>query len=402
MESYRRITLIILLAGISSFAFAQKAVSPGHEGMTAGSEAEAKQPAMPYLAEINSDDVYVRSGPGTNYYYCGKLSKGDKVKVVGSKFSWSQISPPGGSYSWISQQYVQVDAQNAADGTVIGDAVRVYAGSDDVEPMHSTTMQVKLSKGDKVVLLGEEKDGYYKISPPAGAYVWVSTQYVQPIGSLIRQEAQAKPEAVVAPKSTMPKQAETSGTSVEAVPAPVEDLQMTGVRAIEELIKAERAKPLEKQDFSQMKKALGEVAANKQSSKAAIYAEKLLKSIERYELVQQISKAAKMQDEQFEKTTKNIEEAKEAKLAQIEDTSKFSVVGQLAESSIFAETPGARYFRIKDSEDNTICYAVPTGKLAEADLSGFIGKKVGLVGSIEPNHEISGALIRFTDISELK
>jgi SH3-like domain-containing protein len=122
-------------------------------------------PAFPFLAEITSDDVYIRSGPGTQYYNSGKARKGDKVKVVSNKFSWLQIVPPAGSYSWISKQYVQIDPQNNTSGTVIGEAVRVYAGSDEVQPMHSASMQVKLNKGDKITIVGEEKDGLCKIAP---------------------------------------------------------------------------------------------------------------------------------------------------------------------------------------------------------------------------------------------
>ena len=36
---------------------------------------------FPYTACVNSADVFVRSGPGKNYYPTDKLSKGDKVEV---------------------------------------------------------------------------------------------------------------------------------------------------------------------------------------------------------------------------------------------------------------------------------------------------------------------------------
>jgi uncharacterized protein YgiM (DUF1202 family) len=45
----------------------------------------------PYYAEIVSNNVYVRSGPGTQHYFTGKLSKGDTVKVLSHKFTWSLI-----------------------------------------------------------------------------------------------------------------------------------------------------------------------------------------------------------------------------------------------------------------------------------------------------------------------
>jgi hypothetical protein len=35
------------------------------------------------------------------------------------------------------------------------------------------------------------------------------------------------------------------------------------------------------------------------------------------------------------------------------------------------------------------------------DISAFIGKKVGLVGTINPNAELGGALVQFTDVIAL-
>jgi hypothetical protein len=34
-------------------------------------------------------------------------------------------------------------------------------------------------------------------------------------------------------------------------------------------------------------------------------------------------------------------------------------------------------------------------------MSGFIGKKVGLVGTINPNSELGGALVEFTNVVAL-
>ena len=36
---------------------------------------------FPYFAYVNSRDVYVRSGPGKNYYPTEKLQEGEKVEV---------------------------------------------------------------------------------------------------------------------------------------------------------------------------------------------------------------------------------------------------------------------------------------------------------------------------------
>lgn len=165
--------------------------------------------SFPYVAEIVSDDIYIRSGPGTNYYQCGKLNRDDRVKVVGSKFSWSQISPPSDSFSWISKQYVKIDPEDKTIGTVTGDNVRVWAGSETIKPVHSSSIQLKLNTDDKVTLLGEELDDYHKITPPSGAYLWVSTKYTKPLGAvgevplLVRRRAKAKADtAAVVPTGT--------------------------------------------------------------------------------------------------------------------------------------------------------------------------------------------------------
>ena len=127
MQSYTKLFIIVAIACLASTGFAQVTAA-------AGAPDEAGDLTFPHFAEITGDNVYVRSGPGTNFYHCGKLNTGDKVKVVGKHFSWSRVVPPAGSFSWISMQYVTIDPANPKVGNVAGDRVRVYAGSDFVKP----------------------------------------------------------------------------------------------------------------------------------------------------------------------------------------------------------------------------------------------------------------------------
>ena len=426
MESCLRYSLIVLLTGICSATFGETpakpfpATSPAASPSTslgAGETADANLPAMPFMAEITSNDVYVRSGAGTNYYFCSKLNTGDKIKVVGSKFSWLQIVPPANCYAWISSQYVQVNPQDKTVGTVIGDAVRVYAGADEVQPMHSTSSLVKLDKGDKVKLLGEEKEGYSKISLPEGAYLWVSSQFVKPLGSLmpthpiqIPAMTPSAPPAPTAPfptpttpqpVNTTPVTSTGAPSTVSTTPAGVEDQRTKELDAIKAGIEAEKAKPLDEQNFSEMKKTLLALAGDKQSVRFARNAQNLLSIIERCELAREVAKSTKLQDEQFDKTTQTIENAKAANLSKLEDLSIFAVIGQLKESTVFAGTPEAKLYRIMDSGGKTMCYAQPTGEAAQEDLSRYIDKKVGLVGTIETSPEHSGAFVQFSKIIEV-
>ena len=420
MESYLRFSIIVLVCGLCLPVIGAQ---PGNTApVSAAPTADANTlnlPAFPFLAEITGDDVYVRSGQGTQYYNSGKVRKGDKVKVVGNKFSWLQIVPPAGSYSWISKQYVQIDPRNNTSGTVIGEAVRVYAGSDEVQPMHSTSLQVKLNKGDKVTIVGEEKDGYCKIAPPEGAYLWVSSQHAKPLGTLMA--AQATTTTSVMPTTAHPVPATPFPTNPGELKAPVsspndpnmpsapapapitlEEQRMGEVQVLKEKVAAERTKPEADQNFADIKKELTEVAGDKQSPMAAHNAQSLLKVIEKCELSQEITKVVKVQEEQFGKTQQQIEIAKNERLSKFEDKSIFAVIGKLLESPLFAETPGAKYYRVVDDNGRTLCYARPSGAAADMDLSKFVDKKVGLVGTTEANTELGGAVVQFTNIVEVQ
>ena len=170
-----------------SIGFSQEgATAPSAPATTVPSEPNLNTLSYPYDALITGDRVKIRSGPGTNFYHCGFLNKGDRVTVVSRQFSWSRIVPPAGTFSWISEQYVRIDPANPDTGIVTGNSVRVYAGSDYQKAMYSTTRQGMLDKDEKVKLLGEQADGYYKIAPPSFAYLWVSTQYTNPVPKLVK------------------------------------------------------------------------------------------------------------------------------------------------------------------------------------------------------------------------
>ena len=50
--------------------------------------------------------LHVRCGPGINYTVVGKLAKGDRVSVRGSRDKWLKIAPPPGTVLWVSAQYL--------------------------------------------------------------------------------------------------------------------------------------------------------------------------------------------------------------------------------------------------------------------------------------------------------
>jgi uncharacterized protein YgiM (DUF1202 family) len=382
---------LISLACLWRVGLAQEAAT-SPQGSVSAAQAEGNEPSFPYIAEITEDNVNIRSGPGTNYYHCGKLNTGDRVKVVASKYSWSHIVPPAGSFSWISKQYISIESDNPRIGVVTGDSVRVYAGSDFLKPMHSTTVQLELNRGDKVELMGEEMDDYHKIVPPTGAYLWVLTQYTRPVGAIGEAAVTVEPKTEV----------EANIPAVIPARVSIESEKLKEYYALAEQIKSERAKPMAQQNYAEIKKALAELAGNKEASKAARYSEFAIKQIERCELALAVDKEVQLQDAQLQNIREQIEKARLTELSQVPELGGFAAVGQFQASRIYGPEESLKHYRIIDDSGQTVCYALPEGPASQVDLSKFEGRRVGLVGTVEPHPQTKGALVRFTEITELK
>jgi hypothetical protein len=50
----------------------------------------------------------------------------------------------------------------------------------------------------------------------------------------------------------------------------------------------------------------------------------------------------------------------------------------------------------------TICTALPGEQASGKNFDSLIGKKVGLIGNIEPHKQTAGALVRFEEIVGLE
>jgi len=142
--------------------------------LAAGAEATE----FPYVAYISSDDVYIRSGPGKNYYPTAKMRRGEPVEVYRhDPGGWYAIRPPVQSFSWVSARQLDV----LDDGLAAVNTERAVARVGSLFSEVRDVIQVRLNKGERVELVdthasGDEK--WYKITPPAGEFRWVYKDYV--------------------------------------------------------------------------------------------------------------------------------------------------------------------------------------------------------------------------------
>jgi uncharacterized protein YgiM (DUF1202 family) len=209
----RRVSLLaitLLAAALTVTAMSLRAQDAGP------SEAPAATPDVPnapfnFVGEVNANNVYVRSGPSDSYYPTTKLNKGTQVTVRGTKFQYVKIEPPPGSFSYVGKAYVE----RRGDGAVgrVNTAANVRTGS-ELNPM-KTTVQTKLEPGTDVKILGEQEE-YYKIEPPAGAYLFVQKDFVTPLKRIVtegEQVATNPPAQKEQAPDASPPATDTTGTT---------------------------------------------------------------------------------------------------------------------------------------------------------------------------------------------
>ncbi len=424
------VMFLSLLAG-SLFATAETA--PTAPQVT-GKPADAK---YPFVAEVTGTNVYVRSDKKLSAYACTKLHRPDKVIVGGEESGWAKIMPPRGSYSWIYKAYVKIDPDNPKVGIVTGENVRVWAGADGIEAGRSMGFQVKMNKDpeniddDDIVELRPdqpETGEYYKIKPPADAYLWISTEFLkyvgpfeqekpivippkpeiksgQPVDPANQPTAQPRPKFInlgekpdpVTPVKVEIQQPKTEGDKDDAKveqpkpepPKPVvpkmteKEIEYTkkcheAAATIDEELK----KPLSIQDYTGVKKTLDKILADKDAGKAATYAKMLNARVSRYELAQSVTKEIQKQDAQLAKARQNIQKARQAQLDKIPAEVKFLYTGQLKASSVYTGKSGPKRYILTDASGKIACYVIAGSTAIDAKLQANLGKQVGVNGGL--------------------
>jgi uncharacterized protein YgiM (DUF1202 family) len=177
---------------------------------------EVENARQQFEGEINANSVYIRSGPGDNFYPTMKLDKGASVKVVGIRFDWLKIFPPEGSFCYVAKAYVEKRGDGSV-GRVTKGELRVRAGS-TLNAM-KTSVQMQLNENDDVQII-DEQDEYFKILPPAGAYLYVKKNFVNPVKKLEETEEVKEPKVTETP--TEPADSELTADQAPAAPEATE------------------------------------------------------------------------------------------------------------------------------------------------------------------------------------
>jgi uncharacterized protein YgiM (DUF1202 family) len=372
-------------------------VAPTAAPAVAESNAASAAVQFPYVGEVTAADLNIRSGAGTNFYSCGKVGSPARVIVVGENNSWSQILPPPGSFSWIFKQYVQVDTNKPDIGIVNSDNVRVYAGAEDRDATLSDSVQVTLNKSQKVRIVGQAVGDYFKIAPPDGATLWMSTQYVKFLRKADGIDM-AKPKEAIAVKPTEIASKPSAKPSVMVDQVDPNSRYLEQYYVFTKQLDEEKAKPIADQNFAGIRAGLEALAADKNAGKAAEYAQYTLKTVSRYELAKESMNMVESQKSNLQKQLEAIEQERQKKKAEYGGGKTFDLMGVFKPSAVYRDRPDIKRYLVMDEKNMPVSYAEPAGEMVGMDLKQYYGKKVGLNGVISTDSMSNFALIKFTEI----
>jgi len=429
MASVKIIPVFVLFSLILSFPAAaiENSATPQITGLPADVQ-------YPFIAKVTGNNVYVRSGKGTAYYHCGKVNLNDQVTVVGQAFGWAEILPPEGSYSWIHKNYVDVKEEQPTVGVLTGDNVRVWAGSDNIEPMRSSSMQTKLNTGEIIELFADQpKDAdYYKIKPPAGAKLTINCEFLKYVGPAVPKQPVVIPprtatqEPVELPASTETKapvfgnltedKTSTDATADPATePSAVQDAEkadpsqpeaeasanLKTCYALATKIDQQLQKPLAEQNYDPIKKDIETIKADTTDSKAVTYAQILLERIARYELAISVVNTLKQQDELLAEAKEKIEKARQAELKSVHRDADFIYIGVLKVSHVYTNKTGRKRYLLQGPDGKILCYAIPTSEEVAGRFEGLLGKRVGVQGAVSSDTKSLVTLISATGVEPI-
>jgi uncharacterized protein YgiM (DUF1202 family) len=373
------------------------------------------------IGEINGDNVEVRSAAGENYYPTMKLTKGQKVTVVGEKFGWLKIVPPDGSFCYVAKAYMDKGAGETA--TANRDNVNVRAGS--VLNTLKTTVVGKLDSGQPAKVLGEI-DEYYKIAPPADAFVYVKKDFVTPIKAIAQvagtPQAQKSPDELASANGTSANG--TSGTpgnvstpaegaiagagsnpgSGSNSPAPVApSTQPSGAEVAFDKLKSDfeaaSSKPIEQQPLAELQtrceKLIADPALPDSMRRIATFQLQTLKA--RVDAKQQFLALRKQQDQAKQRLASMKAEQQEiSQQIKKNQVTVYTAVGLLRTSSL--QIGKGLLYRLTDPQTGrTVCYI----RSDDQKYGGMLDKFIGVKGAVATDPQLALKVVTPTDAAEV-
>ncbi|MFZ1935690.1 MAG: SH3 domain-containing protein [Thermoguttaceae bacterium] len=356
------------------------------------------QTTFPYKASAVTDDVYVRSGPGQNYYATDKLKRGQQVEVYRhDPGGWCAIRPTDGSFTWVSGRFLKPTKHHLAVVTEEGVAARVGSRFGDVRDV----IQVRLHRGEVVeVLESPHDDGHsspwYRIAPPAGEFRWVAAKYLDteyPHDGLRhrhadRRDAEPADERFVDDPSRRPsyEPSETSGQSLLARSATPRGTSAKEFQDELERIELELSVMLIEEpttwSFDSLWNRTNTLLDESQTAVERGRARQLANKIAKFEDIKRRQEEVLAMRDRTDRDGRLYarlrprDDDRDPSAERLEIDARYDGVGQLAR--VPEPTTGAPRYVLVDRRGDVRCYVTPAPGVR---LDNYVGQDVGITGS---------------------
>ncbi|MCZ6788238.1 MAG: SH3 domain-containing protein [Planctomycetota bacterium] len=141
------------------------------------------QNAKTYTGEITATQLRLRAGPGQAYQEVVRLSKGDRVIVLGKHANspaWLEVEVPQGYTAWVFAEFIE----KRADGTgkVITDRLQIRPRPST--RYHQLSGRLNTTDAVRVVEQKRQADGlWYRVTIPRRIPLYAHGDYVKNIGA---------------------------------------------------------------------------------------------------------------------------------------------------------------------------------------------------------------------------
>jgi hypothetical protein len=340
------------------------------------------QQQFPYKAYINTDEVYVRSGPGQNYYPTDKLTIGQEVEVYRHDAGdWYAIKPVEGSFSWVADRYLRPTDDGLA--TVAEENVPARVGSrfSDIRD----TIQVRLHRNETVELLESKPidsagvGKWYKIAPPPGEFRWVSGSHVDPGYARNESNKPKKNDDAAGDKlATSPsseakdsKEPHKRKKTPEEYQADLNDLELElSVMVVEEPTVWV---------FDMLLPRAESLVDDAETAVERGRARLLLNKIERFNDIKQRYDSVAALRERTERANRELSILSPRPRSSTQGSTadkQFDAVGKLTE--VPSPKAGAPRYALVDGRGGVLCFVTPAPGV---NLTAFLGNQVGITGT---------------------
>ncbi|MCY2924066.1 MAG: hypothetical protein NT031_01265 [Planctomycetota bacterium] len=354
---------------------------------------------FPYTGTIASTGAIVHTtamATGTNSVM--RLTAGAEVTVYGRSEGWLKIKPPEGSFSIVPRYAVTKDA-DGKNGSVAEDRTPAFAGSTILPP--PWPFQVRLTKGTRVQILGEVVDEgrpFVKIAPPEGVYLYVPARSVQKAGSPATPGA-GKTQGPTDLAGTTDHTKPPTDAGATPPPPPVDPQKAAAIAAVnaaEASLKTELAKPSGQQDLDGL---LQRYSALKNEHGARM-GDRIDAGLRAIAIASKRKQALAEIDSHF-RTVTAIQAEPVPQWRSVAKAS-FAACGTLAASEVYGSTDAAyRRFAIHDPADPTRILAYVQDPAGQIDFTRYIGKNVGIVGTVRTQAGSAESVIDVREVVDL-